>query len=89
MTIAEAMARGCAVVVPAQGPFTEFVEDKVHGRVYTLGSIDEAADRIQSLFEDDLFRQDCGRRGRAWILEKHASSAALQVLSLELKQILK
>jgi glycosyltransferase involved in cell wall biosynthesis len=87
MTVAEGMARGCAVVVPSAGPFVEFVSDGIHGLVYPLGSVGEGADRIQRLLQDDALRSECGLRGRESIIQKHGIDHALEVLASELKQI--
>lgn len=87
MTIAEGMARGCAVVVPSKGPFAEFVSDGEHGLFYPLGSVERGAQCIQQLLEDDALRCECGRRGRKAILERHAAQRALEALAGELRGI--
>jgi glycosyltransferase involved in cell wall biosynthesis len=88
MTVAEGMARACAVVVPSEGPFREFVSDGVHGRVYRLGSVKDGASKIETLLDDDGIRSECGKRGRASILDRHSSRSALKILSSELGRII-
>jgi glycosyltransferase involved in cell wall biosynthesis len=87
LTIAEGMARGCAVVVPSEGPFREFVTDGVHGWIYPLGSSKEGAEKIASLLTDDQLRSAFGHRGRQDILEKHSAVNALKVLASKLQQL--
>jgi glycosyltransferase involved in cell wall biosynthesis len=81
LTIAEGMARGCAVVVPSEGPFREFVTDGVHGLIYQLGSSKDGAEKVDTLLKDDLSRSEFGQRGRKSILEKHRAVNALSVLA--------
>ena len=87
LTIAEGMARGCAVVVPSEGPFREFVTDGVHGLIYQLGSSKDGAEKIDSLLKDDQLRSAFGHRGRQDILEKHSPEKALKVLASTLQQL--
>jgi len=87
MTVAEGMARGCAVVVPSAGPFTEFVTHGIQGLVYPLGSVSEGALRIQRLLEEDAFRCECSMQGRETILKKHSADHAIEVLASELTLI--
>jgi glycosyltransferase involved in cell wall biosynthesis len=87
LTIAEGMARGCAVVVPSEGPFREFVTDGVHGWVYPLGSSKDGAEKIDSLLKNDLLRSEFGQRGRVSILDKYGTPNALNVLASTLQQL--
>ena len=89
MTIAEAMSRGCAVVVPAHGPFKEFVTHDRHGHHYKPGSAKDAANQVEMLLSDDRLRNQCGGRAREDILARHSPQRALEVLAYELKRILK
>ena len=87
MTVVEAMARGCAVLVPDQGPFTEYVEEGVTGGLYRPGSPRSAADRLQALLADGGLREACGRRARASVLERFGPGPALAVLAAELRRL--
>jgi glycosyltransferase involved in cell wall biosynthesis len=87
LTIAEGMARGCAVVVPSHGPFQEFVTDGEHGLIYQLGSSKDGAEKIASLLENDLLRSEFGQQGRVSILEKHSPANALKMLASALQQL--
>lgn len=84
LTVAEAMARGCAVVVPDQPPFTEFVEEGVTGSLFSPGSAVSAADRIAALLADENRRAACGQRAREAVLARFAPGPALDLLAWEL-----
>ncbi len=86
MTVVEAMARRCAVLVPDSGPFTDFVADGVSGGLYRPGSARSAADRLQALLGDARLREECGRRAREVVLERFAPGPALAVLAAELER---
>ncbi|HKV10301.1 MAG TPA: glycosyltransferase family 4 protein [Thermoanaerobaculia bacterium] len=85
LTVAEAMARQCAVVVPNQAPFTEFVEEGVSGSLFQPGSPESAAGCVRGLLRDAERRRACGRRGRQTILARFAPEPALAVLARELE----
>lgn len=87
MTIAEAMARGCAVVVPTEGPFREFVTSGEHGFDYRLGDAAHGAQRIKELLEQNALRRSFGEKARTSILARHAPQVALEVLAQELKGV--
>ena len=87
MTIAEAMARGCAVVVPAEGPFREFVTSGEHGFDYPLGDAAQAAQQIKQLLEKEPLRRSLGENGRTSIVARHGPQVALGVLAGELKKV--
>jgi glycosyltransferase involved in cell wall biosynthesis len=84
MTVAEAMARRCAVVVPAQGPFPEYVRDGENGLCYRPGSVQEAAHRVEVLLSDAAFRRRLGENARRDILALCGPEHALAVLAREL-----
>jgi glycosyltransferase involved in cell wall biosynthesis len=88
LTIAEAMARGCAVAAPRQGPFPEFVHPGRTGALFTPGSAPAAADAIQELIANPALRADLGRQGRESILKKFAPEPALAVLAAELRRLM-
>lgn len=84
LTVAEAMARRCAVVVPDQQPFTEFVEEGVTGSLFAPGSSASAADRIAELLADADRRDAYGQRAREAVLARFAPGPALDLLAWEL-----
>lgn len=86
MTIAEAMARRCAVAVPDQSPFPEFVEAGKTGALFTPGAAESAADRIQELIADAPRRAALGGRAREAVLARFAPEPALAVLAEELRR---
>jgi glycosyltransferase involved in cell wall biosynthesis len=87
LSVAEGMARGCAVVVPARSAFHEFVEDGRHGKTYRPGSAMGAALCVKTLLEDSTLREECGVRARTDILKKHAPSVALPILAEALRRL--
>jgi glycosyltransferase involved in cell wall biosynthesis len=88
LTVAEGMARGCAVVVPSEGPFCEFVTDGVHGWIYQLGSSKDGAEKIDSLLNNSQLRAAFGQSGRQNILEKHSAVNALGVLASAVQRLI-
>ncbi|HSG39735.1 MAG TPA: glycosyltransferase family 4 protein [Thermoanaerobaculia bacterium] len=84
MTVAEAMARRCAVVAPDRTPFTEFVEDGVNGSLYHPGA---AAERVQGLLADAGLRDRLGRKARESILARYAPEPALEALAASLRSL--
>ncbi len=88
MTIAEAMARGCAVVLPSYGPFPEFVEDGVSGCFYKAGSVIDAVEKANTLISDSRLRDSYGQKARKTILEAHQADRALAQLSRCLEDII-
>jgi glycosyltransferase involved in cell wall biosynthesis len=86
MTLAEAMARACAVVAPDRPPATEFVEDGRTGGLYAP-DVAAAADRVQALLGDRDLRESCGRRARGAVLARFAPEPALAVLASELRAV--
>lgn len=84
MTVAEAMARGCAVVVPDSGPFDEFVESA--DSRYRPGSARDAARCTSALLADAALRAEVAAAGRRVILERFVPERALAVLARELHE---
>ncbi|HEX4495768.1 MAG TPA: glycosyltransferase family 4 protein, partial [Thermoanaerobaculia bacterium] len=70
LTLAEGMARGCAVAAPDRSPFPEFIEPRRTGVLFTPGSAESAATAIQELIADSTLRADLGRQGRESILAR-------------------
>lgn len=87
LTIAEAMARGCAVAAPDHSAFPEFVEPGKTGALFTPGSATTAADRIQELLADAGLRAALGGRARESVLARFAPEPALAVLAAELRRL--
>ncbi len=87
MAVAEAMARGCAVVAPRVGPFTEFITDGIEGRLYRPGKEAEAADTVVELLSDIAMRDRMGAKARETILRSHATAAAIHSLARSLTQV--
>jgi glycosyltransferase involved in cell wall biosynthesis len=87
MAVAEAMARGCAVVAPRLGPFTEFITDGIEGRLYRPGKVADAADAVSSLLGDDELRSRIGAKARQRILGSHATVLAMRTLAQALQTV--
>ena len=87
LTIAEAMARRCAVAAPDQAPFPELVEPGRTGTLFTPGAAESAADRLQELIADAGLRAALGGRAREAVLARFAPEVALGVLAGELRRI--
>jgi glycosyltransferase involved in cell wall biosynthesis len=81
MAIAEAMARRCAVVAPALGPFPEYIVDGVNGMLYSPRSRRAAAEAVVKFLRDATLRERCGRAARESILSRHAPDKALAELA--------
>lgn len=86
MTIAEAMARGCAVAAPNQPPFTEFVEEGRTGTLYPPGP-EGAAETVAALLAAPARRAELGRSAREAIVARYAPEVALNALARELRRI--
>jgi phosphatidylinositol alpha 1,6-mannosyltransferase len=87
MTIAEAMGRECAVLVPDDGPFPEYVRDRVNGFLYRPGSVPDAAERAAEALGDDSLRRTVGAQARQDILDRFAPGPALSILAKELRSV--
>lgn len=87
MTVAEAMARACPVVVPASPPFSEFVAHGDTGLLVRPDSPDAAAGAVGELLGNPVLREEIGRRARAAILARFAPEVAMDVLAAELRRV--
>jgi glycosyltransferase involved in cell wall biosynthesis len=81
MTVAEGMARGCAVLVPYEGP--------LHGFSYDLGNYYDAVEKMMSLLADDGMRRRFGLKAREDILESHAPVVALGAYAGVVREVCK
>lgn len=88
MTIAEAMSRGCAVIVPNHGPFREFVADGDTGLLYKHKSMQAAAEKAQFLMANADRRHKIGVNARNSVLQTFAPEVALSELVRILRQII-
>ena len=78
MSVAEAMARECPVVVPAEPPFVEFITHDLEGKLYRRGRAKNAADQIEDFLLNGEQRSSCGIRARKRILERHHVKLAME-----------
>lgn len=70
MAVVEAMARGCVVVVPKSGPFTEFVTHGESGLLYEEDDGDHAAGLIHEALANEDLRARLGHAARQTVLER-------------------
>jgi len=87
MAVAEAMARGCAVVAPHLGPFTEFIADGIEGRLYRPGKVADTADAVVDLLSESGTRNRMGGKARETILRSHATALAIHSLASSLAHV--
>jgi len=87
MAVAEAMARGCAVVAPRLGPFPEFITDGNEGRLYRAGKVADAADAVVDLLSESGTRNRMGAKAREAILRSHATAPAIHSLASSLAHV--
>jgi glycosyltransferase involved in cell wall biosynthesis len=87
MTIAEAMARRCAVLAPRDGPFPEFVENGATGRLYPRDDLGAAAGVVEELLTDPAQRAALGVRARESILARHGPDTAVAALVDHLRTV--
>ena len=91
MTVAEAMARGCAVLAPKRPPFTEFIDDGATGALYAPpnGSdvLEPVAGCIRNLLADVRGRELLGKAGRESVLRDYSPEPALSALARELESL--
>jgi len=87
MAIAEAMARGCVVAVPRQGPFPGFVTDGANGRLYQVGGRSAAVKAIVEVLANAEMRRQLGSAARRRILKSHGTRAAASSLAEELTRL--
>lgn len=87
LSVAEGMARACAVVVPEVGALTELVEHQASGLCYPAGSTGVAATQVAELIQDDDERRRLGQSARQTVLERFAPEAAMRALAGELMKM--
>lgn len=87
LSVAEAMARGCAVVAPRQPPFTDLLGESTG--LYRPGSMAAAADCARRLLTDADLRAAEGHRGRASAIARFSPAITIAALAAELKAIVR
>lgn len=80
MTVAEAMARRCAVAVPAMGPFPEFVETESTGLLFDPSDAGDAARQVMRLLANRTLRERLGGTARASVARRFSPQIALEAL---------
>ncbi len=87
MTVAEAMARGCAVLAPEYGPFPEFIRHGENGLLYPP-KVEAAIAPARRLLGDGRLRRRLGEQARVDILTTHAPQVALAELARAMRRVL-
>jgi GT2 family glycosyltransferase len=81
LTALEAMACGCAVIVPSYGGAVEFVRDRENGIVVDTSNIDACFDGVKLLIDDDSLRKSIQLKGLQDIARFYPEKAAFNILS--------
>lgn len=81
MAVAEAMARGCAVIVPRVDPFPGFMTHREEGCLYRAGAWGTAADMVVKVMGDESHRIRLGTAARERILSSHGTEVAMSALA--------
>ncbi len=87
MTVAEAMARACPVVVLRQEPFTEYVDEFQTRLFYELGQAKDAAIQVRRLLVNESLPGAIGQQGRAAILSRFSAEVASRKLAEQLHSL--
>ena len=87
MTVAEAMARRCAVAVPDRSPFDEFVDDGTTGLLYRDGSMVDAARAVVRLVGDAALSRRLGAAARQSVVAQFAPGPASETLAKALHDV--
>ncbi len=80
MAVVEAMARGCVVVVPKSGPFTEYVTHGESGLLYEEDDSDHAAGLIHEALANEDLRTRLGHAARQAVLERFSPAKAVDAI---------
>jgi glycosyltransferase involved in cell wall biosynthesis len=87
MTIAEAMARRCPVIVPDTGPFYEYVQHRQTGILYRPGSRVDAAEHALELLRDPDLHCRLGSEGSRTVLARHGAEVAMDAFEEFLQSV--
>ncbi len=85
LTVVEAMARACPVLVPAQPPFTDLVESA--DCLFAPRVLGEAAEKGARLLRDESLAKELGGLGRERALARFAPEVAIPALARELRSM--
>ncbi|WP_294594270.1 glycosyltransferase family 4 protein [uncultured Rikenella sp.] len=86
LVVIEAMYYGTPVVVPERGGLPEIVERGDCGAVYTPGSAEALAERLEELLSDPERADELGSRGRQRVAEHYHSAVYTQFLLEQLER---
>lgn len=70
LTIAEAMAAGCATIASRIGGIPEIIDDGVHGLLVTPGNAEELAAAMRRVLANPDLRAELAQAGRRRVLER-------------------
>ena len=87
MTIAEALARGCAVVVPDRPPLSALVRHQDTGLCYRPEDPADGAEQLSALLTDASLRLRLAAAGRERVLAAHAPGPSITALFEVLERI--
>lgn len=80
LTALEAMASGCAIIVPQNGGSVEFVRDGENGLVVDTSSEEECYKAVIRLLEQDELRLNIQKQAMLDICQFHPEKAAYRIL---------
>ncbi|PKN92541.1 MAG: hypothetical protein CVU44_15520 [Chloroflexi bacterium HGW-Chloroflexi-6] len=78
----EAMACGCAVVLPAHGGVTEYADDGINGLIVNTENEDECLRAVQSLVQNAELREDIQKKAIQKSKEYSVTTAAASELAV-------
>lgn len=82
LTAMEAMACGCAVIVPVHGGSTSFAAHEENALIVDTASAEACWHALVRLVQDDDLRQRLGRNAIRSVCRFHPEQAAFNILSL-------
>jgi len=81
LTALEAMACGCAVIVPANGGAVEFVENGENGLVVDTSSEEDCYQELKRLIDQDDLRKKIQQRAIVDVCRFHSEGTAYRILN--------
>lgn len=74
----EAMAMEKPVIGSDVGGLLELIQNDVTGLIHRHGDVDDVAEKIRRLIDDEALRQRLGRRAREWVVENRQWRTLIQ-----------
>ncbi len=87
MVVAEAMARGCAVVAPDRPPMNELIRPGESGILYPPDDLQTAVDCVEILLQDTDMARKMGQRACRQVLSRHHPDRAMKAYIRVLRDV--